>query len=810
MPVYNLPSYTNLTLVHPPPRSSSQPTTTTKHRPAPLNLTLTLAANGRPPPDSATSDTNRRKGRAGSPPAIRQSPHTGLWFPGRSTHRSPLSPRSPTALPSFFPPFSPPPSKRYIRPPPSNACTPVQHFSLPSFSSLTAGMSDESRDRLFEEMVEKNIERRLRDKIVRGRMGGEKAGLGVQGGRECLLVAAVGRRRGTRAREAFARQHDQPQSAPATRLHFRDPSIEYTPSTSPLRPDPPSSVLLARALGHRKAASSMGVGSRYYKRGGKEKGPSVDENGGLVGVGGGKMPSLESLRGFMMRRSLPKVVEAEEKRENGGGVVAPGEGYGDGGMTGTGRTRRNSKGNDVEVVVLLGRSGGREVEIVKIDEVRLPPTANSLSSPPPTPAKAPSLSRSQSAPSTPTTPRNSSTGKKRSRNYSDTYTPPPTLEIRLSPSDERTMSHHHDPLLHKPTLESQRFEEIDQLAKYDAEGNPPPSRRAVSISTIAYLVGRAHQAGALNEFKTNFLNGKSGSSGEPPSTRRLVVAKANMTATEHGEVAEATILNHLVAQGMGLRAGGPLSGPFYAYHNIMADLDHAYEALRARHQTGAPHDGSSAFYIGFTDEWFAGPAFPELEHFKPFSFRIAAWQPDLLRCTLAAEGIMHLEVCDVKMTVPWMVQLMAYHEAFQKLLRGAIELSARNTGKGGIRVAMSPRVHVYLSHDSSSPFYRDLSANVTATGGKLDNGQTICPPLHQLICYEIPRNWLHLATPQEWQDYGNDKQHYRELERVENYMTDPPRSESSGTAPSRSVARGVRSAFAGGRQWLRRRATREE
>lgn len=56
---------------------------------------------------------------------------------------------------------------------------------------------DQAAFKLYEEWVSKSLERRIRDKVRRSSKLGEKAGLGVNAGREMLIWSVLGNLRET-------------------------------------------------------------------------------------------------------------------------------------------------------------------------------------------------------------------------------------------------------------------------------------------------------------------------------------------------------------------------------------------------------------------------------------------------------------------------------------------------------------------------------------------------------------------------------------------------------------------------------------
>lgn len=78
---------------------------------------------------------------------------------------------------------------------------------------------------MYEEMVWKTLERRIREKVARSRLG-ERAGLGVSAGREMLIWASLGSYREARERgESGWLSKTADRRVPSTELTFR-PRLE--------------------------------------------------------------------------------------------------------------------------------------------------------------------------------------------------------------------------------------------------------------------------------------------------------------------------------------------------------------------------------------------------------------------------------------------------------------------------------------------------------------------------------------------------------------------------------------------------------
>lgn len=88
-----------------------------------------------------------------------------------------------------------------MRPPPKSASAAIQEFHiLPNVNSH--GGETRNREAMFEEMVARALDRRLREKVNRSRIG-ERAGMGVNAGREMAMLAALGRVREARRKRGY-------------------------------------------------------------------------------------------------------------------------------------------------------------------------------------------------------------------------------------------------------------------------------------------------------------------------------------------------------------------------------------------------------------------------------------------------------------------------------------------------------------------------------------------------------------------------------------------------------------------------------
>lgn len=197
MPAYNLPDFPAI------------PQRTTRPRPPPLAL-----ANASP-----KAITPFDRAGATSPPvpptapALTRQSFTGGWGHKRNYSRSPLSP-SPR-LEQWDSAKGLPLSRRYLRPPPMTSAVLLQTFTTPLMGR------DERGFKMYEEMVWKTLERRLREKVLRGRSG-ERAGLGAAAGREMILWASLGSYR-------VAREQSEYRSGTSRAEHRADPSCRSQP-----------------------------------------------------------------------------------------------------------------------------------------------------------------------------------------------------------------------------------------------------------------------------------------------------------------------------------------------------------------------------------------------------------------------------------------------------------------------------------------------------------------------------------------------------------------------------------------------------
>ncbi|KAK4700608.1 hypothetical protein P7C70_g5635, partial [Phenoliferia sp. Uapishka_3] len=310
MTSFNLPEFNPL----PTPSQSRHKRSSSRHRANPGVLGPRfdrLAAVEEGPPTTPNS------------PAHIKSPHNKTWSAGRQTWRSPLalsesseSPEDVARRLRYFEWISrahPSPSKRYGRPANTSHSGFFHDFSRTSLPRGPRGGDGDQRqqDAFYEEMVARSIERKLRDKVGKSKLG-ERAGLGVAAGREMYMLAVLGsvresRLQGTSATSLFRRRSaycrhfihplsmtaaakipSRPMSAPPTRQTF---SIE----SSPLHRDPRPSALQARALGHRKASSSSAT---MPNRSVSDPTPGKAS----LGTGGGAS-TLVTIRGFIARRS---------------------------------------------------------------------------------------------------------------------------------------------------------------------------------------------------------------------------------------------------------------------------------------------------------------------------------------------------------------------------------------------------------------------------------------------------------------------------------------------------------------------------
>ncbi|ORY91656.1 hypothetical protein BCR35DRAFT_72968 [Leucosporidium creatinivorum] len=286
MPSYNLPTFPP-----PPPR----PTSRRRPPPPPLNLG--------PSPFSPSSLTTLAAPTPLSPPsASMRRPFSSAWEPRRNYTRSPLG-RSSSPFGARPQPCRPL-SRRYVLPPLTTTAAPCQAFTTPLMGRDERGFT------MYEEMVWKTLERRIREKVVRSRVG-ERAGLGVSAGREMLIWACLGSYREAREKgESSSRSWGG--AAPSAELTFRRQftvalAMAASMSAPPTRltfifPPPTSDrnqgARLARSIGHRKSQSTTGM--------------TIASSAPPTRLGG----VASRIRGFVARRTTPGVAGESEMKES--------------------------------------------------------------------------------------------------------------------------------------------------------------------------------------------------------------------------------------------------------------------------------------------------------------------------------------------------------------------------------------------------------------------------------------------------------------------------------------------------------------
>ncbi|KAL8290288.1 hypothetical protein RQP46_003227 [Phenoliferia psychrophenolica] len=257
---YNLPDYQVLQRVDQASSSNGHKRSHSRHRPAALPLA----------PRFAQLQAAQDVPHINSPAVVKSGQR---WSPGRDTWRSPLALSSSLESDAdvarrlqwlgWTSRAQRPPSKRFTRPPPLSASASCQEFVR---SSLPRGLrqsdANPKHDAFYEDAIARSLERKLREKAYKSKVG-ERAGLGV------------------------ASLNTRPMSAPPSQQTF---SLE----ASPLIRDPPSSVLLARALGHRKSSSSTSAATPRMQAAPPAK---------TVRLGSGSGGTLVQIRGFIARRT---------------------------------------------------------------------------------------------------------------------------------------------------------------------------------------------------------------------------------------------------------------------------------------------------------------------------------------------------------------------------------------------------------------------------------------------------------------------------------------------------------------------------
>lgn len=165
MPAFNLPAFP----------TSPTPRPTSRRRPPPQRLTLVESAFSPSSPKALAASPI-----LSPPPASMRQPFSDIWEPRSNYTRSPLG-RNSSPLGARPQPIS----RRYLRPPPCTSAALCQAFTTPLMGRNQRGFE------IYEEMVWKTLDQRLRDKAARSRLG-ERAGLGVSAGREMLIWALLG------------------------------------------------------------------------------------------------------------------------------------------------------------------------------------------------------------------------------------------------------------------------------------------------------------------------------------------------------------------------------------------------------------------------------------------------------------------------------------------------------------------------------------------------------------------------------------------------------------------------------------------
>ncbi|GAA5960038.1 hypothetical protein JCM21900_004029 [Sporobolomyces salmonicolor] len=220
MPSYNLPIYRPLPHPSASPASSHARKRSSSHSPraplSPIQAPLTAhpqlsERSTRSPTRTSPSKSTNRHARAQSEPPLPSRRHARSASlssnPSAAYSTSPLCPSSPTPASPALP--HRPLSRRYSRPASMSLLSsrsPVQQHSIPSFSishpSLPSSSSSFSRTShplhatLFEDLLLRTLERRLRDKLQGSKKTavGERAGLGgLRAGREMWIWSAVRR-----------------------------------------------------------------------------------------------------------------------------------------------------------------------------------------------------------------------------------------------------------------------------------------------------------------------------------------------------------------------------------------------------------------------------------------------------------------------------------------------------------------------------------------------------------------------------------------------------------------------------------------